>query len=150
MRQALKADYEVVGAADGYEAFTKILKERQEFDLIVTDLRMPNISGITLAENLPKDIPIIVISAYLQRPSFKEAMKRIHPVAVLEKPFKLSAIRKAIEDTLGRKASPADSRAEMDAAGSNAEPGPLETGAAPEPPKAELTSAPEGSAPAGR
>ncbi len=100
LQQVLSRSYDVVSAADGYEALTKIKKEKQVFDLIVTDLKMPNIDGITFVEHLPKPVPTIIISGFLQRPDFREAVGRLSPVAVFEKPFKLAAVRKAIEGAL--------------------------------------------------
>jgi len=101
LQQILTRNYEVFQAVDGFDALTKIVKEKQHYDLVVTDLQMPNINGVTLAENLPKGVPVIVISAYIQREEFREALRRINPVAILQKPFKLAAVRVAVETALG-------------------------------------------------
>ena len=45
--EALSRDYTVTEAIDGLDALTKIIKEHQEFDLVITDLKMPNVNGIT-------------------------------------------------------------------------------------------------------
>ena len=58
-------DYTVSLAADGREAID-ILKERK-FDLVITDLRMPNVPGeevVRYARETYPDIGVIVISAY--------------------------------------------------------------------------------------
>lgn len=112
--QILTRDYEVFQAVDGFDALTKIVKEKQVYDLVVTDLQMPNINGVTLAENLPKGVPVIVISAYIQREEFREALRRINPVAILQKPFKLAAVRVAVETALGTPAPPEPTGAESD------------------------------------
>ena len=44
------AGYDVVEAADGVEALT--MAQRQSVDLVVTDVNMPNIDGITLIKEL--------------------------------------------------------------------------------------------------
>ena len=96
LQQALSKNYEVVEAGDGLEALTKILKEKQVFDLVITDLKMPNIDGKALLENLPQGVPAIVISAFVKRPEFQKALERLEPVAVFEKPFQISTLREAI------------------------------------------------------
>lgn len=44
------AGYDVVEAADGVEALT--MAQRQSVDLVVTDVNMPNMDGITLIKEL--------------------------------------------------------------------------------------------------
>ena len=52
---------------DGTQAFRKIKHERP--DVILLDLEMPNMDGLTFLENMMKDnpIPTIVVSSYAQR-----------------------------------------------------------------------------------
>lgn len=66
----LKANkYQVVSAKDGEEALAKARKEK--FDLIITDLIMPKLNGYGVCKGvrqieINKDIPIILLSAYIQ------------------------------------------------------------------------------------
>ena len=83
-----------------------IVKEKQEFDLVITDLKMPNINGITLVEHLPPDVPAIIISGFLQIPMFQEAVHRLNPAAVLQKPFKVADILGIIEEMAGKAKNP--------------------------------------------
>ncbi|MFH0702870.1 MAG: hybrid sensor histidine kinase/response regulator [bacterium] len=60
------AGYSVVVAVNGLDALTKILNDK--FDLIVTDVEMPEINGFELTERLRqddkfKDIPIILVTS---------------------------------------------------------------------------------------
>lgn len=59
-------NFEVVGTArDGFEALALI--ERESPDLIFTDIKMPNMDGIQLIENLNRHFPhidIIILSAH--------------------------------------------------------------------------------------
>jgi DNA-binding response OmpR family regulator len=60
-----KAGYKVTAVADADAAFLQINK--QTFDLIITDIRMPGKNGIELITQimaLRKDIPIIINTAY--------------------------------------------------------------------------------------
>ncbi|WP_432239696.1 response regulator [Herbaspirillum robiniae] len=58
--------YKVLQAGDGFEALVAI--ENDRIDVIVTDLRMPRLSGIQLASTLKnsprfRDLPIIGVTA---------------------------------------------------------------------------------------
>lgn len=68
--------YEVVSCADGREGLKRLSAER--FDLIITDLRMPHVSGVQLLEFLRSTgstIPVIVVTAFSSVESAVEAMK---------------------------------------------------------------------------
>ena len=102
LREALSGDYEIIEATDGIFGLAEVMVGEQHIDLIVTDLKMPEVNGIEFIENLPEGIPTIVISAYLQSEEFQEALGRLHPAAVLEKPFQISALREAVQQVLGK------------------------------------------------
>lgn len=60
------ANYQVKSAADGVEAYE--ILQTQSFDLLITDLEMPRMSGFALTEKLRKverfkDLPIIICTA---------------------------------------------------------------------------------------
>jgi two-component system chemotaxis response regulator CheY len=59
------AGYEVTEAVDGKDGLAKV--EREKFDLIITDLNMPNVDGIQLITALRKlpgysFVPILMLS----------------------------------------------------------------------------------------
>jgi len=69
------AGFEVTEAVDGMDALEK-LKEAK-FDLLVTDINMPNMDGIELIKNVRamdeyKYIPIIVLSTLSQEEKVQE------------------------------------------------------------------------------
>jgi DNA-binding NtrC family response regulator len=97
----LSKDYEVVTAADVQEARRMI--ERRNFDLIITDERMPRISGTELIkwvkEQLP-EMPIIVLTAYGSVETAVEAVK-MGADDYLIKPLKSpDELRRAVEKAL--------------------------------------------------
>ena len=58
--------YSVLTANDGIEGLEKLKEQR--FDLIITDIHMPRMDGLTFVENLRKDdrhsaAPVIVVSS---------------------------------------------------------------------------------------
>lgn len=70
-----KAGYRVITAADGNEALT--LLANSHFDLIISDIFMPNLNGYALAARIrAKDpnMPIILISGYLSPDSAKNLL----------------------------------------------------------------------------
>ncbi len=65
------AGYKVLDVKNGLEAKNKLLKNKpgfEEFDLILTDIFMPAMTGIELIDLLKKQgcfLPVVVISGYL-------------------------------------------------------------------------------------
>ena len=95
--EALKAVGHVVETAlSGEEALKKL--EVHKYDLIITDLMMPGISGMELLQALKKSDPkvrVIMITGY---PSTKSTVAAIKSGAVdyLPKPFAPSELRRIV------------------------------------------------------
>jgi two-component system, chemotaxis family, sensor kinase CheA len=71
-------DYKVVTAGDGIEGL-QLLKE-SKVDLIITDLEMPRMDGLTMIENIRKEsayrtLPIVVVSSSTDEKLRKRAIK---------------------------------------------------------------------------
>jgi DNA-binding NtrC family response regulator len=68
LKNALKRmGYEVVALKDSQEAYEVFLKAPSGFDLVITDLTMPKLSGIELANKLMDirpDIPVILCTGF--------------------------------------------------------------------------------------
>lgn len=93
--------YEVYTAGGGEEAL-KLARET-DLDLIITDMRMPGMSGLELlkaAKSLNRDLPVIMITAFGEVEKAVEAM-RAGAFNYLVKPFNndelVVSIRKAME-----------------------------------------------------
>jgi CheY-like chemotaxis protein/HPt (histidine-containing phosphotransfer) domain-containing protein len=74
-------------ASDGIEAWDHL--ETQPFDLILSDLKMPRMNGITLLEKLRNDnikIPFIIISGFSERHDMIEFI-RLGAFGFIEKPI---------------------------------------------------------------
>jgi two-component system response regulator HydG len=100
LKTTLSDEYNVLEAGDGYYGLSEVVVGDEKVDLIVTDLKMPGSDGIELIQNLPSDIPFIVVSAYLHVPEFSEALDRLEPAAVFRKPFSLAELKEAVESSL--------------------------------------------------
>jgi PAS domain S-box-containing protein len=89
--------HHVVAAADGHAALA-FLAQGTRFDLVITDMAMPDMTGIELAGNIealyPK-LPIILSSGFAEISlNLKTTLTR------LPKPFDQSALAKVIAETL--------------------------------------------------
>jgi DNA-binding response OmpR family regulator len=102
MRSLLKdyiedAGYEVDSVEDGSEAFRKLARET--FDLMITDIRMPGLSGLDILPGLKKllpQAPIIVITAFGNEEVHHKVLER-GANAYLEKPIHLEELRILIQ-----------------------------------------------------
>jgi DNA-binding response OmpR family regulator len=95
--------YEVMIANNGREALQ--LLKINKVDLVISDIRMPDINGLDLLVMVKKEYPetkVIIMTAYGSSDVQKEANQR-GSLFYIEKPFEISDIRKIIIDLIGRK-----------------------------------------------
>src|SRR6188768_833463 len=103
LQQALQEHYDVSVAANADEAFN--LMDAQEFDVIVTDLRMPGKSGLKIIDKaltLPSRPAVLMMTAYGSIDSAVEAMKR-GAVDFLTKPVQIERLEVLIQRALKTK-----------------------------------------------
>jgi DNA-binding NtrC family response regulator len=84
-------------------AFEYFKDNKDKFSLVITDLRMPGMCGIELANNIRKlndSVKIFLITAFdtIDLES-SETYQKAKIDKILQKPIKLSALRKLIEET---------------------------------------------------
>ena len=94
--------YEVVGeAADGEEA-VKLARELEP-DLVIMDVKMPKMDGISAAEIIAEEriAPIVMLTAFSQR-DLVERARDAGAMAYVVKPFGASDVVPAIEIAMGR------------------------------------------------
>lgn len=94
-------EFDVVYASDGLDGLKLFEAEKDDFDLVITDIVMPNISGVGVISIIRKhkpDIPIIAITGWGEHPEVLalEAQANL----VLEKPFNLNDLYNSIKDIL--------------------------------------------------
>lgn len=95
--------FEVVGEAiDGVMAVE--LAEKLRPDLIVMDIKMPNLDGLSAAEKIFElKIPVVLLTAFSQQELVSRAAE-VGAMAYLVKPFSPSDLLPAIEIALSRHA----------------------------------------------
>jgi DNA-binding response OmpR family regulator len=98
--RALRSEqFEVVEASDGFEAWG--LAKKMRFDLVITDSRMPNLSGsqlVTRLRELRPTQPILRLSGS-QDPRSEDAPSDI---STLLKPFSIDELVVAVRSQLAR------------------------------------------------
>ncbi|MDA8082556.1 MAG: NAD(P)H-dependent oxidoreductase subunit E [Nitrospiraceae bacterium] len=106
--RVLKSEgYDVEGAAGGREAILKL--EKGGYDLVFTDLKMPEVDGLTLIKWIRKSstvIGIVIITGYPSQDTIKDALE-LGIIDYVPKPFTPSVLldvtARAVEWTQGRK-----------------------------------------------
>lgn len=92
--------YAVVTAKDGPEALRKIAAEK--FDGVFTDIRMPGMDGIAVAEHIKSRqpwLPVVIVSGYAT-PENEARAKAAGVSAVLHKPLTPEMIESGAHDAL--------------------------------------------------
>lgn len=93
------AGYSIITANDGMEGLKKI--QFEEYDLVITDIVMPFVSGtgvVTSLKETKPHIPVIAITGYGPEPEAVAMEKKAD--MVLSKPIKMSALKKHVSKLL--------------------------------------------------
>lgn len=94
------ARFGVITALSGAQALE--LAERTHVDLVITDLKMPGMSGFELLRRLGAHhphLPVVVMTAFFS-PEIESELAAIAPVAVLDKPLDLDELIGVVTRTL--------------------------------------------------
>lgn len=98
-----RTGYAVTSVADGEEAVELLNKEI--FDLVITDLRMPNVDGmevLKVAKSASPETVVLVITAFASADSAVEAMKQ-GAYDYLTKPFQVDEVQLIIRNALEKR-----------------------------------------------
>ena len=97
-------NYDVTSTSDGLEGLKLFEKDPKRFDLIITDIVMPKISGMSLVAIIKKKSPNTPVIAITGWGEFPEAFAMESQAdKVLSKPFELSELEKAINELISSK-----------------------------------------------
>ncbi len=96
-------DFETVEASSGFEALK--MMPLQEYDLIITDINMPDINGLELINFVrgnPRysQLPIIIVSTEKSEEDKKRGIA-LGATAYITKPFKSFELQEIIKKTIG-------------------------------------------------
>lgn len=96
-------DYEVITAENGKKAIS--ILDNNPVDVIITDLLMPSMTGITLIREMKKrksSIPIIIITAYGNTDMVKEIIAE-GVFRLIEKPLDFDILIPIVKDAINNK-----------------------------------------------
>ena len=96
--------YDVTSASDGLKGLKLFKEDPNGFDLIITDIVMPKLSGMSLISIIKKkspNTPIIAITGWGEYPEALALESQANKV--FSKPFELSEIDKTINDLISSK-----------------------------------------------
>jgi CheY-like chemotaxis protein len=102
MRMMERMGYHVTGMTRPTEAIDAVRADPRRFDLVLTDLGMPGMSGMELAEELLRirpDLPVIITSGYVRAEDARRA-EQIGVRDVVMKPNTVAEIGQLIRDRL--------------------------------------------------
>jgi CheY-like chemotaxis protein len=91
--------YHVTGMTDPQEALEAFRRSPEDFDIVITDLTMPILTGDHLAEALTAlrpDLPILLCSGYLKHGDHPCVTGYVH------KPITMQALSRAVREALDR------------------------------------------------
>ncbi len=103
VREVLEAQGAHVREASSGVALLSYLAEEADFDLVVTDVRMPWISGaevITMARAAGYTVPIVVMTAFADE-ELRRTLARLPAAYLLEKPFGMNELVTRARQLLG-------------------------------------------------
>lgn len=95
--------YETDSVDNGSEAYRRLVKEA--FDLIITDIRMPGLTGLDILPGVRKLQPeafIIVMTAFGSEEVYHKVLEK-GATAYLEKPIHLDHLRNLIQEMVSSK-----------------------------------------------
>lgn len=92
----------VYGSYSGQTALDEM--SRQQFDLVITDIRMPGMDGLELLAEIRtryQDIPVVLITGNLEI-DYQDRLKNTGADAVLHKPFKAEELIETVIQLLAQ------------------------------------------------
>ena len=116
--------YRVTARSDSQEALTEFQNRPRDFDLLVTDLSMPGLSGVELTNRIRKlnpELPAILVTGAFQGPPSMEGISTPFD-DVIYKPVTIQEMAKSVRRVMAQRPAPRRKEAPAPAAGSGGGP----------------------------
>ena len=101
--------YRVTGRSDSREALDEFQKRPKDFDLLITDLAMPGLSGLELTNRIRKlrpDLPAILVTGAFQGPQSMEGITSPFD-DVIYKPVTIQEMARSVRRVIAQRPVPA-------------------------------------------
>jgi len=101
LRRTFYADYRLLEASSGEEAYD--LASRNDLDLVITDQKMPRLSGLKLLKKIIKikpDVMRIILTGYTEVEDLIEAINEGHVYRYITKPWEPGELRVVVRQAL--------------------------------------------------
>ncbi|NLI46898.1 MAG: sigma-54-dependent Fis family transcriptional regulator [Acidobacteria bacterium] len=111
LKRTFVAEYRVLEAASGEEAFA--IAEREDVDLVITDQKMPRMSGIELLKRILRikpDVMRIVLTGYTEVEDLIHAINDGHVYRYITKPWDPVELRIVVRQALEKQALERENR----------------------------------------
>lgn len=109
LKRGLELDgHQVSVAIDGSDAIDRLAERDGDFELMLTDIRMPIMDGVALALAAKRDYPTLTILLMTGYAEQRERAKNLEAIVedVLTKPFSLAEVRASVGRALASRAAP--------------------------------------------
>lgn len=102
-KDSFRRNFEIILAPSGIEALE--ILDKQLVDIVITDQRMPKMTGVELLKKISKRFPEIpphrlILSGYSEDKHIKEAFEKYKLRQFISKPWEYNDLKNLINDTL--------------------------------------------------
>jgi response regulator RpfG family c-di-GMP phosphodiesterase len=105
MESFLSDDYNIIPAQDGYEALDIIKKmdHPEKISLIISDQRMPKLTGLQLFEKIKDILPntlLMILTGYNDEDVIIDAINKVHTYHFILKPFEPNDLKLTVKNSV--------------------------------------------------
>ena len=104
LKTIFEKKYDVLTAYNGFDGLKALEKHESSIDLVISDLMMPELSGVGVISIVRKKypgVPIIAITGWVD--DIKDSGNKINADQLFKKPFDIVELERAISELLGEK-----------------------------------------------
>jgi len=106
LRRGLEAEgHAVTAISESRDALDIVTSDPGLFDLLITDISMPDIDGVSLASGVlavRPQLPVIMMSGLADELKRADTLRADHGVRILSKPLSLDQVRAEVAAALAR------------------------------------------------
>jgi CheY-like chemotaxis protein len=103
--------HQLTTAGNGWEALELLDNPAHKFDVVLLDLRMPELDGVGFLEEVHRrpnltGLPIVLTTSEADGSELLSAARRLGPSAVVKKPWHPYELRRLVESIVARRPGP--------------------------------------------